>query len=369
MESDKLLKRVAIFLPSLLGGGTEQVMVTLANGMAERGIAVDMVVGWPDGPNRVRLSDKVNLVVLGEKRASRCVLPLARYFRAVQPDAMLSAMTYANNVAIVARLISRSRARLVISERTSLSFTPVNRSEAVHMWLRRWTYRYADKVVLVAKKERSDAAKKFGLPLDRVVSVYNPIITPEFERERSAPPEHPWLADQSRAGGPVIVAVGRLDPVKNYPMLIDAFALLRTQRPARLIIFGEGAERDALSAQVKALALTDSISLPGFVRNLPKEINAADLFVLSSKVEGLPGALIQALGCGLRIVSTDCETGPREILDGGKWGTLVPIDDTAALVQAMATALAAPPRPPAVEWTSQFSLARAVDAYLTWLTG
>lgn len=369
MDSGKALKRVAVFVPSLLGGGTEQVMVTLANGMAERGIAVDMVVGCPDGPNRVRLSDKVNLVVLGNKRASRCLLPLARYFHAVGPDAMLSAMTYANNVAIAARLIARSRARLVISERTSLSFKPVNRSEALHMWFRWLTYRFADKVVLVAKKECSEAAKKFGLPRDRVAGIYNPIITPEFERERTHPPEHPWLTDEARAGGPVIVAVGRLDPVKNYPMLIDAFALLRSQRPARLIIFGEGSEHDALSAQVKALALTDSISLPGFVQNLPKEINASDLFVLSSKVEGLPGALIQALGCGLRIVSTDCETGPREILDGGKWGTLVPLDDTAALAQAMATALATPPQPPAAEWTSQFSLARAVDAYLACLAG
>ena len=357
--------RIGIFLPTLLGGGAEHAMVTLANGIAERDISVDLVVGQAIGPNRERLDSRVNLVEMGAPHVMQCIRPLARYLRAAKPDALLSAMTHTNNAALIARFLSRTTTRVVVSERTTIDWKPTSYREALHIRLRAILYRHADALILVAKEEIDEASRRFKLPKTQVVCIYNPIITPEFEESRSHPPDHPWLRDFSREKGPVIVAVGRLDPIKDYPNLLEAFALLLKRRSARLIVFGEGAQRDALATRIDALGIDESVSLAGYFRNPAKEMNASDLFVLSSRLEGLPGVLIQALGCGLRIVSTDCTTGPREILEDGKWGRLVPVGDVAALAAAMEQALAGgpPPECPSAH-LDQFSLSHAVNAYL-----
>lgn len=364
-EQGDTAPRIGIFVPTLLGGGAEHVMVTVANGFADRGFTVDMIVGRPDGPNRERLDARINLVDLGAAHVLQCIVPLARYLRSKRPSALLSAMTHTNNAALIAKFLARTNTRMVISERVSISWIPANLKEAFHAWLRPGLYRFADSLVMVAREECHEAARRFHMAPERVTSIYNPVITPEFELARLETAEHPWLSDKSLDDGPVIVAVGRLEHQKDHATLLDAFALLKARRRARLIIFGDGELQETLVRQIDALGLADTVSLAGFVRNPIKEMNAGDLFVLSSRFEGLPGVLIQALGCGLRIVSTDCMTGPREILEGGEWGKLVPVGDAAALADAMERSLeGAPPPGCPTSHLKQFSLSHAVNAYL-----
>lgn len=354
-------------LPSLEGGGAEQVSVTIANSLADRGHCVDLVLARASGPNRDRVSSQVRIVDLGRAGMAQCIAPLARYLRTERPDSILSVMTHANNATLLARLLSGRKARLLISERVSLRWPAENTKEFLHQSLRRLLYRRADRLIMVAREEIPLAADWFGIPQERISTIYNPVVTPEFERLRSERPVHRWLS--AKLAEPVVIAVGRLEPQKDHALLIEAFAIMRSFRPARLIVFGEGSLRGALEAQVRSLGLVDCVDLPGFTRNPVAELAAADLFVLSSRNEGLPGALIQALACGLPVVSTDCPTGPSEILDGGRHGWLVPLGSARALAAAMDEALDHGAPPTAVARASHFSLDHAVDQYENLLLG
>ncbi len=357
--------RISIFVPTLLGGGAETAMVTLANGFVDKGVSVDLVTGLAMGPNLKRLDHRVRLVDLQTAHMTQAILPLARYLRQTEPDALLTAMTHTNNAALVARLLARRDTRIVVSERTTINWKPTRLIEAIHIGVRSILYRHTDALVLVAREEIAEACRRFRLTREQVCCIYNPILTPEFEASRRIAPAHPWLREKSPESGPVIVAVGRLDPIKDYASLLEAFSRLRRRRPARLVIFGEGEQRTFLEARIAALGISESVSLPGYVDNPIKEINAGDLFILSSRLEGLPGVLIQALGCGLRIISTDCTTGPREILEDGKWGRLVGVGDVPALAIAMEEILEeVEPPAQAQSHLEQFSLSHAVAAYL-----
>jgi glycosyltransferase involved in cell wall biosynthesis len=191
--------------------------------------------------------------------------------------------------------------------------------------------------------------------------VYNPVITPEIMALARQTPDHPWFA----AGGPpVILAVGRLTPQKDFPTLLRAFAEVRRRRPARLLILGEGEERAALEALGADLGVAADVALPGFRENAMAYMAGSALFVLSSAWEGLPTVLIEALAAGTRVVSTDCPSGPREILQDGRLGSLVPVGDVAALADAMTAALARPAAPAPAEALTPFTRDAAVDHYL-----
>jgi glycosyltransferase involved in cell wall biosynthesis len=180
----------------------------------------------------------------------------------------------------------------------------------------------------------------------------------------SEPVSHPWFTPGQP---PVILGVGRLTPQKDFPTLLRAFALVRRQRPARLVIVGEGRTeaKEALLRLAIELGCPDDVSLPGFTHNPFCFMANASVFVLSSLHEGLPGVLIQALACGVPVVSTDCPSGPREILEGGRHGRLVALGDFAAMADAITEALERPGDGAArMARGRQFSVERAVDRYL-----
>jgi glycosyltransferase involved in cell wall biosynthesis len=172
--------------------------------------------------------------------------------------------------------------------------------------------------------------------------IRNPVITPDLARAAAEPCPHPWVAEPSPARGPVIVGAGRFQRQKDFPTLIRAFARLRLERPCRLLLLGEGGWRDRLVALIQDLGLGAEVDLPGFQPNLYPFLARADLFVLSSAWEGSPNVLTEAMALGTPVVSTDCPSGPREILEGGRFGPLVPVGDTDALAAAMARTLDSP---------------------------
>ncbi|MCR4405258.1 MAG: glycosyltransferase [Candidatus Acetothermia bacterium] len=325
---------VALFLPSLRGGGAERAMVNLARGFAERGLQVDLVLARAEGPYLSEVHDGVRVVDLGSKRVLHSLPGLVRYLRKERPDGMLSAMTHANLIAIWARRLAGVKTRLVVSEHSILSIATENsrslRAKLMPWFVRRF-YPWADAVVAVSRGVAEDLAARTGLPIGIIRVVYNPAITPELFAKAEEPLDHPWFQPGEP---PVILGVGRLVKAKDFPTLIRAFALVRKQVAARLMILGEGNERAKLEVLVRELGLEDDVVLPGFVDNPYKYMKRARVFVLSSRREGLPAVLIEALALGTPVVSTDCPSGPREILRGCD-ELLVPVGNAKALAHAI----------------------------------
>lgn len=342
-------------------------MATLANAIAARGFAVDLVLATAEGPYLSDISSTVRVVDLEAGRLIKSLLPLVRYLRHERPVAMLSAMGHANVVALLAREAARVPTRVVVSERGLISGErALARGWAAHLnyWLIPQLYPRADGICAVSQAASADLAAFAGLPHRSVQTIYNPFDLPRIAQLAVEPLNHPWFTPGQP---PVVLAIGRLNEAKDFPVLIRAFAQLRQQRLARLMILGEGELRGELEALLSDLSLgADAVQLPGFVTNPFAWLARCSVFVLSSRREGLPGALIEAMACGTPVVSTNCVSGPEEILQGGRWGRLVPVGNVEAMAQAIAATLDTPPaeRPDVRHRAADFEQERAVDAYL-----
>lgn len=361
--------RLAIFLPDLVVGGAQRSMLKLAGGIAARGYPIDLVLSCARGPFLAEVPESVRVVDLHARRVLTSLPALVRYLRREQPAALLSVL-HANVIALWARRLAGVPTRLIVSERNTLSSESRYYSSDLRMRLlpelvKRF-YPWADAIVAVSKGVAHDLSHVTGIPGERIRVIYNPIVTPQLRRKTEAFLDHPWFGPGQP---PVILTVGRLSAQKDFPNLIHAFERVRRNRPARLLILGEGEERPALEAQVKQRGLEQDVSLPGFVPNPYPYMSRAGAFVLSSRWEGLPGVLIEALYCGVPLVATDCPSGPREILADGRYGQLVPVGDTGALAQAIEIALSGEaPRPPREAWSS-FEQEVVVSEYIDTLLG
>jgi glycosyltransferase involved in cell wall biosynthesis len=360
--------RIAIFLPSLKGGGAERVMVTLANGFAQRGYVTDLVLATATGPYLTDVAENVRILDLHARRVSHALMPLMRYLKQERPVAMLSAMNHANVIAVLARSWSGVSTRLVVSERNTISIEAQRARkiiERVVYALVPWAYKKASAIVAISQDAARDLEKFARLSANSVNAIYNPCDVAFIQQRATEAVSHPWfLCDKEQ---PIIIAIGRLTEQKDYSTLLHAFAQVRLRIHARLLILGEGEQRNHLEALAQSLGLgTDELSMPGFVKNPFAYLAHADLFVLSSRWEGLANVLIEAMACGTPVVSTDCPSGPREILEGGRWGSLVPVGDIDALAHAIKTVLSTPRSslPNVRKRAEDFSPDRALDAYL-----
>lgn len=338
---DEPVPHLAFFLPSLRGGGAERSVLNLAAAFARDGAKVDLVLAQANGPYLAEVPSEIRLVDLRARRILASLLPLMRYLRRARPRMLFVALDHANLLAIVARALARVETKLVVSVRNTRSVPERTDSTAragLIPYLMRWLYPRADAIVAVSHGVANDVAKICRLPRKAITTIYNPVITDDLFEQSMQPVDHPWLGD---AQPPVILAVGRLTPQKDFSTLIRAFHLLRQRGlTARLLILGEGEERAKLEVLIRELGLEDEIQLTGFKINPYQYMRRATVFALSSRWEGLPGALIQALACGCSIVSTDCLSGPSEVLEGGRWGRLVPVGDAQAMAAALEAALA-----------------------------
>ena len=392
-------QHIALLMVNLDGGGIQRSMLHLARALADRGHRVDLVLYKAQGefvdsvPSAIRvvaletvarwrgrlhafraapehLIQLAMPVLLPRKShgALRCLPALVRYLREERPAVLLSAEPDLNLVALWARRLAGVSVRTVISERIHLSNHL--RDEAKR---RKWRWRFivpllrrmypeADRIIAVSRGVADDLRTLVGLPPELVTTVYNPVVDSELAKKAEAPIDHPWFMP---GAPPVIIAVGRLTEQKDFPTLLQAFAQVRAQRQAWLLLLGEGELRRKLEALVRELGVDQDVSLPGFASNPFAYMARAAVFVLSSTYEGLPGVLIQALACGCPVVSTDCPSGPAEILENGQYGRLVPVGDPAAMAHAILATLDAPPdRGLLQKRASLFSVDRAVEQYL-----
>jgi glycosyltransferase involved in cell wall biosynthesis len=351
---------IAFFLPSVRGGGAQRVIVNLVQGIVQRGEPVDLALAVAEGVFLDQLPRQARVVDLRAGRLIGSLVPLIRYLRRERPRVLISSMSHANLVALWAAKLARTATPVMVTVHNTMSESTGSNGGLERRLLRAF-YPWATWIVAVSRGAADDLARTTGVPRSRVDVVYNPVITPAILAQAEGPLEHPWFAP---GAPPVILGVGRLTRQKDFFTLIRAFAELRRRRCARLIILGEGEDRSALEALVAGLGLHDDRSLPGFRDNAPAYMARSALFVLSSVWEGLPTVLIEALAAGTPVVSTDCPSGPREILQEGRLGALVAVADAPALAGAMERALdhGNPPLPP--DALTAFTLNAAVDHYL-----
>jgi len=339
-------------------------MLKLAQGLEQRGHAVDLVLSRAEGPLLCEVPDSVRLVDLGAGRVLRSLPGLVRYLRRERPVALISALHYVNLVALCASRLAHTPTRVVVTERNTLSEATRNQPRLWGQVLTRLIaclYPGADAIVSVSHGVADDLARETGLRRDRIRVIYNPIITPDLVEKSRVPLAHPWF-DEGEP--PVVLAVGRLRPQKDFGTLLESFARVRRSRPARLLILGEGSERPRLEALRAKLSLEADVELPGFVSNPHPYMVRAGVFVLSSRWEGLPGVLIEARSCGVPVVATDCPSGPREILRDGRDGQLVPVGDVDAMAQAIEAALSGRAVTPSPEGLLPFDQEVVLDQYL-----
>lgn len=337
--------RIACFLATSGHSGVDRAARHLLPALAGRGYRVDLLKVRRHGPDLPAPVPGVTVIDLGSRHTYACLPALVRYLRRARPAALLADKDRVNRTALAARALARVPTRLVLSSGTTISQDLASRG-----WLERqvqrlsmgWLYRLADQVITSSTGVADDMAAYTGLPRPLIRPVPRPVIPAElFDRPRppAGPPPHPWLGTPAV---PVILGVGELCPRKDFATLVRAFARLRAQRPARLLILGRGGERGRLLALAAQLGVAGEVQLPGFVADPFPYLARADLFALTSRWEGLGFVLIEALALGTPVVATDCPSGPAEILAGGRFGRLVPVGDDAALAQAMAATLIDP---------------------------
>ena len=355
---------VAVLLPDLRGGGTERVRLILVREFVRRGLSVDVVLMRLRGELLEELPETVNVVDLGSPRMRFVPASLRRYLARSRPRTLLVALWPLTGIACLVSRTLRSRPHLVVSEHNDFrhlpSLTALERFVLRHFGRR--IYGLADRIVTVSGGVAESLAACAGLDQRAIRVIGNPIR--EAKNLEPAPEDaglFRWWADAEVK----LVAAGSLKKQKGFDVLFQSLAMVAEGRNVRLIVLGEGDLRGELDALAGRLGVSDRIRMPGFRRNPFPFFAAADLFVLSSRWEGLPGVLIEALGCGTPVVSTNCQSGPAEILADGKFGRLVPVNDPERLSEGI------------LEWLSKshdrkllrdraqvFSPAAAADQYL-----
>jgi glycosyltransferase involved in cell wall biosynthesis len=361
------------------GGGAERIVIAIANELAKRGVALDLVLKQACGPYMDLVAKDVNIVNLGlyaDSPASSLLVKmrqflaalrsLGRYIRMRKPSVILSACAIENLTAVGARMLCRASCRLVICQHDTMG----SMSSKLVKFLAHSLYPLSDAVIAVSQGVADDLVRIVPGVQDKVTIVYNPVDLASIESQSYEEPDHPWFDGGNHQ---VILGVGGLKKVKDFPTLLRAFARIREARRSsaeplsrqlRLVILGDGTERQSLEALVSELRLTGDVSLPGFVRNPYAYMRRSSVFVLSSVTEGFPVVLLEALACGCPIVSTDCHSGPIEILENGRWGVLVPVGDAEGLAEAIDRTMKSPRSPEQlISRAAFFSLDKAAEQY------
>ena len=358
---------IALFLPSLSGGGAERNVLRLGAALSASGYTVVVVVADARGPNRAWVPDDVELVDLGARRAATALVPLARFLRRRRPGVLVSALNSANVVALAARELARVEVPVVVSERNTITAWKAGaegfRRRHVIPWLVRRLYPRADRLVAVSDGAARDLARFLDLPEEDVVAIPNPVVDPRLTQLAADPLPTRW--DAWIGDAPLVLSVGRLTRQKDHGLLLRAYAVVRQRMPqARLAILGTGDTISEIERLRDELELRDTVLLPGFDDNPYRWMARAQVVALTSRYEGLPTVLIEALACGARVVATDCPSGPSEILAGGRWGQLVPVGDVDGFADALLASLRSGrwPAPPTAA-LDRYRVERVADEY------
>lgn len=332
--------KISIVVHDLKGGGAEKMMVRLANGLSMLGDHVEMVLLTSGGVNKTLVSDNVNIVELNSSRTMSSIPKLVRYLKANKPDKIISALTHVNVIATIACAWTGNLDKLNVSERNAFSRDKhVNPETMVKVayFLAPYLYRWQpNPVICVSQGVAEDLCQCTTVRMKDTTTAPNPVLDNDFETKTFNEAKHPWLANKEK---PVIVAAGRLANQKGFDVLINAFAEVQKEVDSRLVIFGEGELRADFEHQIEALGLNDCVDLPGYSDQVMSEMAAASVFVLSSRFEGSPNVLVEAMSTGVPVVATDCPCGPEEILCHGRVAPLIDMENVSMLKEAIMSQL------------------------------
>jgi len=359
------MKKLSIYLPTLASGGAEKLHVTLAPAFIEAGYDLTFVLNRITGVYVDQLPKGVKLYELGADRITSCFWPMVNYLKHEKPDILLSNLGHNNILAIAAGLYARTSTKIIASHHGVLSIeckTTDKWQYKVLPFLSRRLLRYAAANVTVSSGAADDLAEFTGLNRNSIRVIYNPVNLENFEQRSNEPIEHEWLTNKAF---PVLISVGRLSEHKNFSLLLSAFKIVLESMKARLIILGEGQLLNDLQNQAISLNISEYVNFVGFKPNPLPYMKNSDVMVLSSIFEGFGNVLIEALACGTPIVSTDCPYGPSEILDNGKYGTLVALNDPEEMADAIIKTLKTPqPKDVLIKRGREFSVTQTVNKYL-----
>lgn len=331
--------KISFFLPTLEGGGTERNVVNLVNNLDREKYTISLVLGKVKGVFIKEILKDVLIINLNTCYTFGLFFKLIGYFRREQPDIFVSAFPHMNIVGIMARSFSKTKTKIVVTEQsitsllstTARTFSRKLVARFILPHLMRIVYPLAEAIVCVSKGVAEDLLKIIHNS-DKIRIIYNPITNKEIYKLAEESVDHFWFSDSEI---PIIIMIGRLTKIKDYPNLLKAFKLIVEKRSARLVILGEGSEEEKIKLFSHKLGLSDNILFLGFQKNPYKYMKKAEVFVLSSFHEGFGNVLVEAMACGTPVISTDCMSGPGEIIENGENGILVPVANPEALAEAI----------------------------------
>jgi glycosyltransferase involved in cell wall biosynthesis len=365
----KATQHIAIFVTYSGQGGVERVVNLLSRGFLESGVQVDLLAPRITGEHMENIPPGVNVIRLRTRHTYSALLPLARYLRREKPDAVLAVKHRGIVTAVLAGIVSGFKGRIVGNIHTTVSAGLAHSNSVKRFtYLRemRVFYRLAHAIVGVSNGVVDDIKDITGIDSGKIKAIHNPVLTPEMFAQGKEPLDHPWF---SKDQIPVILGIGRLTKQKDFHTLINAFTEVRKIRKCHLVILGDGADLDSLRSLSREKGLSDDIDFPGFQKHPFTYLSRAKLFVLSSRWEGFGMVLVEAMAFGIPVVSTDCPSGPREILKDGRYGPLVPVEDHIALAEAIIHALDNPvPSNILKEAAEDYTIDRISKRYLKILT-
>jgi len=359
--------RICFFMHRFDDGGAEKVTIRLINELQQRGHRITLAMRYDEGPARENLSPHIRVYDMALPKEGKIrknllnIRHLVRLMRSGEYDVMVAILSDMSQVAALSKWVSRSPIPLVSVVHSTLSVEQMS-FRKLRDGLMRFFDRQYDRVICVSDAVSRDYAAHCGVDGSRVVTVYNPIVDQGMLEKAKETPEHPWLA--AGRDFSTLVLAGRLTYAKNHRLMLQALKLLRREADYRLILLGEGELRQELEALTREMGLEKWVDFHGYVKNPYGYMANADCVVLSSHYEGLPTVLVEALACGSRIVSTDCPSGPAEILQKGKYGLLVPVEDGEALAQGILTAMKTRPQRERLQARAMdFTVEKATEAF------
>lgn len=356
--------KIALYFPTLGMGGAEKTNLNLAREFLSKGLSVDIVVVSAKGPLCKQLPKGVYLNNLKSSRILLSIFKLAKYLKTTQPDVLYSSMSHANIAAIIAKIMADVNTKLFISERNVPAKVKIfSLKKYLLRKLCLYLYQKTNGLVCISKNISSDWKNLLGHSSQLPIStIYNPIITPSFYDKAQLPYQRYFSEDKKI---PTIISVGRLSSIKDFPTLIRAFALLNKTLESRLIIFGEGKERKNLERLVKEKKLQDKVILPGIKNNVLPYVANADVFVSTSKSEGLAGVMIEAMALGTSVAISNGPGGNLEIIEQGKYGPIFPVGDDQTLANILLQLIKSPTDKQLLKKrVEMFHANKAVEQYL-----
>ena len=356
--------RIAFFLATSGHSGVDRIMKNLLPSIAKRGYTVDLLRIQGHGPT-LDEGHGVNVFQLGAKHVYTALSEVVGYLRHHHPIVMLSDKDRVNRTAVMAHQLANVQTRLALRNGTTVSIDLANRplfDRTLQRFSMKHLYKKAATILMPSKDAADDFARLSHIPRDVIQVVPSPVVSDHIYRQAKLPVEHPWLGEKT---APIIIGVGELGGRKDFSTLIRAFALIYKARRARLIILGKGRKKEQLQNLVSDLCISNAVDFPGFTPNPYRFMSRSDVFALTSRWEGMPLVLIEALALGIPVVATNCPSGPREILANGKYGPIVPVGDHRLLAKALETTLDFPlPSATLQQAVQEYSLEASTTAYL-----